>query len=238
MRGEYHSRPESPATPRELPPRARRILIISDNTSDAVGTTSACAENTAAAGWRGCRGGNYLRVRGEYNSGTDRLFLNKELPPRARRIPVKLLIWWIMVGTTSACAENTFACSARVVSPWNYLRVRGEYNPARSTSQSEMELPPRARRIPPFWPGMRGGSGTTSACAENTFTKQLDGIMIRNYLRVRGEYYIYRNLASGGGNYLRVRGEYEDAGIGALSALELPPRARRIHPARKPGHRG
>ena len=270
MRGEYHSRPESPATPRELPPRARRILIISDNTSDAVGTTSACAENTAAAGWRGCRGGNYLRVRGEYNSGTDRLFLNKELPPRARRIPVKLLIWWIMVGTTSACAENTFACSARVVSPWNYLRVRGEYNPARSTSQSEMELPPRARRIPngalctlkmkgttsacaentsledtntyiglelpprarripPFWPGMRGGSGTTSACAENTFTKQLDGIMIRNYLRVRGEYYIYRNLASGGGNYLRVRGEYEDAGIGALSALELPPRARRIH---------
>ena len=127
VRGEYHSRPESPATPRELPPRARRILIISDNTSDAVGTTSACAENTAAAGWRGCRGGNYLRVRGEYNSGTDRLFLNKELPPRARRIPVKLLIWWIMVGTTSACAENTFACSARVVSPWNYLRVRGEY---------------------------------------------------------------------------------------------------------------
>ena len=92
-----------------------------------LGTTSACAENTAAAGWRGCRGGNYLRVRGEYNSGTDRLFLNKELPPRARRIPVKLLIWWIMVGTTSACAENTFACSARVVSPWNYLRVRGEY---------------------------------------------------------------------------------------------------------------
>ena len=87
VRGEYHSRPESPATPRELPPRARRILIISDNTSDAVGTTSACAENTAAAGWRGCRGGNYLRVRGEYNSGTDRLFLNKELPPRARRIP-------------------------------------------------------------------------------------------------------------------------------------------------------
>ena len=127
MRGEYFTAYGIPRPQGELPPRARRILIISDNTSDAVGTTSACAENTAAAGWRVCRGGNYLRVRGEYNSGTDRLFLNKELPPRARRIPVKLLIWWIMVGTTSACAENTFACSARVVSPWNYLRVRGEY---------------------------------------------------------------------------------------------------------------
>ena len=107
VRGEYHSRPESPATPRELPPRARRILIISDNTSDAVGTTSACAENTAAAGWRGCRGGNYLRVRGEYNPARSTSQSEMELPPRARRIPNGALCTLKMKGTTSACAENT-----------------------------------------------------------------------------------------------------------------------------------
>ena len=189
VRGEYHSRPESPATPRELPPRARRILIISDNTSDAVGTTSACAENTAAAGWRGCRGGNYLRVRGEYNSGTDRLFLNKELPPRARRIPVKLLIWWIMVGTTSACAENTWGDVRHLCFGWNYLRVRGEYLGGLAGNTKFLELPPRARRIQSCQVNIPIGNGTTSACAENTEWCVMHIENERNYLRVRGEYW-------------------------------------------------
>ena len=105
---------------------------------------------------------------------------------------MKLLIWWIMVGTTSACAENTFACSARVVSPWNYLRVRGEYNPARSTSQSEMELPPRARRIPNGALCTLKMKGTTSACAENTEWCVMHIENERNYLRVRGEYRMVR----------------------------------------------
>ncbi|EFM50265.1 hypothetical protein HMPREF0299_5847 [Corynebacterium matruchotii ATCC 14266] len=49
-----------------------------------------------------------------------------ELPPRARRIhttatpPPHL-------GTTSACAENTFNMVQALVLFRNYLRVRGEY---------------------------------------------------------------------------------------------------------------
>ena len=111
----------------ELPPRARRILLYAAAGMGASGTTSACAENTHPQLPGGRDVWNYLRVRGEYPITTPTTVKQAELPPRARRIPVKLLIWWIMVGTTSACAENTFACSARVVSPWNYLRVRGEY---------------------------------------------------------------------------------------------------------------
>ena len=171
VRGEYHSRPESPATPRELPPRARRILIISDNTSDAVGTTSACAENTAAAGWRGCRGGNYLRVRGEYFRLLSARSEPLELPPRARRIRGVMFATYVSDGTTSACAENTLEGWPETLSFWNYLRVRGEYNPARSTSQSEMELPPRARRIPNGALCTLKMKGTTSACAENTLNE-------------------------------------------------------------------
>ena len=127
MRGEYDQGRFHTRGLLELPPRARRILGDDDLALTPQGTTSACAENTSPPTASHAPKGNYLRVRGEYLDDTANTCGDWELPPRARRIPVKLLIWWIMVGTTSACAENTFACSARVVSPWNYLRVRGEY---------------------------------------------------------------------------------------------------------------
>ena len=52
------------------------------------------------------------------------------------------------LGTTSACAENTYwtMCLPR----WkrNYLRVRGEYEVFIGLRSLVEELPPRARRIP------------------------------------------------------------------------------------------
>ena len=50
-----------------------------------------------------------------------------ELPPRARRILDVFTFAYGVIGTTSACAENT--ADAEVAAPelWNYLRVRGEY---------------------------------------------------------------------------------------------------------------
>ena len=46
VRGEYEARGHKHENPRELPPRARRILIALGLAIAAVGTTSACAENT------------------------------------------------------------------------------------------------------------------------------------------------------------------------------------------------
>ena len=71
--------------------------------------------------------GNYLRVRGEY--------LNKfafdhgalELPPRARRILYDETQLRDIMGTTSACAENTTGAQSMTHTMGNYLRVRGEY---------------------------------------------------------------------------------------------------------------
>ena len=98
--------------------------------------------------------------------------------------------------------------SSRTVSR-NYLRVRGEYisNPCHSTTV--MELPPRARRIRMDQLGKSVGSGTTSACAENTAHTHR------------------RNVSAG--NYLRVRGEYHALSRFLGCSRELPPRARRIH---------
>ena len=91
--------------------------------------------------------GNYLRVRGEYLDIILPGWRGVELPPRARRILMGLLIALMLVGTTSACAENTLLSVSHRGRAWNYLRVRGEYATEPSVKLYASELPPRARRI-------------------------------------------------------------------------------------------
>ena len=207
-RGEYLPLWWWPWGSRELPPRARRILALGIECFDTHGTTSACAENTLL----GCQSRpahrNYLRVRGEYLTGVNINMLSVELPPRARRIRLSPLPPDPRVGTTSACAENTWIGRMRSPPPWNYLRVRGEYYAAPELVTEPPELPPRARRILCGTGPWTHSSGTTSACAENTT------LTIKNPLP--------------GVNYLRVRGEYAYHMAGRLNSRELPPRARRI----------
>ena len=127
VRGEYAIRGGHVSVDQELPPRARRILDEKDETHLRVGTTSACAENTLRKSVNSPHRRNYLRVRGEYGNVSWGKAQSLELPPRARRIP-KFGIGLIgTVGTTSACAENTYAELGRRSRWWNYLRVRGEY---------------------------------------------------------------------------------------------------------------
>ena len=147
-------------------------------------------------------------MRGEYlleaNSGPDRL----ELPPRARRIQLPTMWGWPVLGTTSACAENTVHGACGNNTRRNYLRVRGEYRRCRPRCSFVRELPPRARRIRQRSRRPHRARGTTSACAENTRFYAAQTGCIRNYLRVRGEYALLRSSD-------RVYSE-------------LPPRARRI----------
>ena len=141
----------------------------------------------------------------------------QELPPRARRIHITPPVNHDILGTTSACAENTDPVAISLLTWGNYLRVRGEYTGETYTDVGLSELPPRARRIHHFrmCHGLTGG--TTSACAENTLHSSTPA----NHKR----------------NYLRVRGEYLPSESNACTPMELPPRARRIrfgcgyHPA-------
>ena len=86
--------------------------------------------------------------------------------------------------------------------------MRGEYEPGRVVKTSDVELPPRARRIPRDLAICPAHRGTTSACAENTGISGTTPTVKGNYLRVRGEYCLPPYLR----NFCR----------------ELPPRARRI----------
>ena len=113
------------------------------------------------------------------------------------------------LGTTSACAENTVNNILICRTPWNYLRVRGEYKPPHGTAPASSELPPRARRIRGLLLPHQRAFGTTSACAENTVAPH--------------------RIVSVGRNYLRVRGEYANPAAESAYGQELPPRARRIH---------
>ena len=138
------------------------------------GTTSACAENTPCLTIPSCRSRNYLRVRGEYTSSKASFSAFVELPPRARRILNGGNDHDIVVGTTSACAENTSLCVSSLRSRGNYLRVRGEYVMVGIVFTRISELPPRARRIHGVQQAPVVVLGTTSACAENTGQKDTE----------------------------------------------------------------
>ena len=172
----------------ELPPRARRIQLAGQFGGVIGGTTSACAENTENQHNQQGLCGNYLRVRGEY--------FFRPFPSILKK------------GTTSACAENTYLYCSAPAPKGNYLRVRGEYSETCTYLSMMMELPPRARRIPKQVWCPNSTRGTTSACAENTAGLNFSLGLLRNYLRVRGEYRRIRLLQT--------------------QMWELPPRARRI----------
>ena len=195
--------------PPELPPRTRRIRLGARLRVRRSGTTSAYAENTNQGPGHGHRGGNYLRVRGEYRIKAERERKLAELPPRTRRIPAGTVARAVGGGTTSAYAENTRGQRNIRLTTRNYLRVRGEYGGQHASENHATELPPRTRRILDngFKIGLLGG--TTSAYAENTSDGKTFPMIFWNYLRVRGEYAGPRQ--------------------GRLSWLELPPRTRRIH---------
>ena len=127
VRGEYLRLMEYRKALLELPPRARRIHDILAMCSKNEGTTSACAENTFQTRGDDTARGNYLRVRGEYLRFRLQCLKNRELPPRARRIRCIVVREIALIGTTSACAENTFASCKAPIWSGNYLRVRGEY---------------------------------------------------------------------------------------------------------------
>ena len=147
-------------------------------------------------------------MRGEYVLNRCGLRFYRELPPRARRIHRCYAGNRIILGTTSACAENTFEEAWHGGDYGNYLRVRGEYDPTVDVFGYGEELPPRARRIHDTKRPAQAAKGTTSACAENTRTGHMPQLLNRNYLRVRGEYTRSMN--------------------DRWSIQELPPRARRI----------
>ena len=201
MRGEYNAGHAGAVRYVELPPRARRIPVRAAGFNVGAGTTSACAENTIEFELTDFLPGNYLRVRGEYMADQDNQTVNKELPPRARRILENLTAAGILVGTTnrksmmwcgttSACAENTGFFPHPMLRFRNYLRVRREYVNQAHFSAFPQELPPRARRIlAGCWAAIVVG-GTTSACAENTSIQLRAYSSGWNYLRVRGEYFL------------------------------------------------
>ena len=112
----------------ELPPRTRRIQHQRARLYGYGGTTSAHAENTHKQhiGLGNLR--NYLRARGEYCIRPDPVGSLGELPPRTRRIPGITLRYGLLLGTTSAHAENTGLLLVLMLWPRNYLRARGEYS--------------------------------------------------------------------------------------------------------------
>ena len=171
MRGEYRCASAMIAANGELPPHARRIPADFTWEPATAGTTSACAENTVFLAARAALEWNYLRMRGEYQWHPTQTVFDAELPPHARRIPLEVPGVRLLLGTTSACAENTSRLRCGKHRLRNYLRMRGEYPPTVVAKSTTTELPPHARRIRNDCPNLFSIWGTTSACAENTLNE-------------------------------------------------------------------
>ena len=147
-------------------------------------------------------------MRGEYHHRHFAWAQGIELPPHARRILGHLPVGRRPVGTTSACAENTFELVFDCAHLGNYLRMRGEYAGNACALFRLEELPPHARRILFPFKVETNIFGTTSACAENT--------------------HLLLYMLHTPRNYLRMRGEYKSDALGVPPSRELPPHARRI----------
>ena len=106
-RGEYVGRERIHEVILELPPRTRRIRRWCPRKGKALGTTSAHAENTCPLTYFRWSWRNYLRARGEYDNRNRPAPKPVELPPRTRRIQVVKRDIRVVIGTTSAHAENT-----------------------------------------------------------------------------------------------------------------------------------
>ena len=106
-RGEYLFENSIVELLRELPPRTRRIPLITLSNRLGIGTTSAHAENTLNENSWEVSLRNYLRARGEYNGNRFFPTIISELPPRTRRILLIPHGITAFYGTTSAHAENT-----------------------------------------------------------------------------------------------------------------------------------
>ena len=146
-RGEYSAGLKGFSSCMELPPRTRRIPEGQVTYQGLVGTTSAHAENTFTLVSIKVCSGNYLRARGEYPNPAAQTVPCKELPPRTRRILNSGNNHDIVVGTTSAHAENTIAFLRNPHQKRNYLRARGEYIVQTHFKLNRAELPPRTWRI-------------------------------------------------------------------------------------------
>ena len=99
-----------------------------DDFENNLGTTSAHAENTFETFTSVAQNRNYLRARGEYDEKQEIIDLERELPPRTRRIQAEMQRFDEEHGTTSAHAENTEKDTSAAIEVRNYLRARGEYH--------------------------------------------------------------------------------------------------------------
>ena len=90
----------------EIPPRARRRVLVVIRWLLWLGNTSACAEKRKTSPNPNGPNGKYLRVRGEEWPWCHMAAALKEIPPRARRRAAWFAACGGWVGNTSACAEK------------------------------------------------------------------------------------------------------------------------------------
>ena len=148
------------------PPRVRSRPVRRKHWPDSHRITSACAEQTVPETAYADPYRDHLRVCGADVTGVLQRCARLGSPPRVRSRRALCLNAVASRGITSACAEQTFACSCLTLTEEDHLRVCGADTIPLVDSQSR-------RRI-------------TSACAEQTRPSRTVPVAERDHLRVCG----------------------------------------------------
>ena len=130
--------------------------------------------------------GDHLRVCGADHRRSHARTCRWGSPPRVRsRLQGEVAVVGDL-GITSACAEQTRRSPWRADVPRDHLRVCGADSPGVRPCKSIWGSPPRVRSRLPVQARLRGETGITSACAEQTSTATPRMSFRRDHLRVCG----------------------------------------------------
>ena len=127
-------------------------------------------------------------------------------PPRVRSRRCFLLAGAVVLGITSACAEQTPVRCPCPPASWDHLRVCGADKMAKIIPVSNEGSPPRVRSRPERQRWNDHQDRITSACAEQTSTETTVRNQPRDHLRVCGaDPRRFPSLRRGVGSPPRVR---------------------------------
>ena len=145
-------------------------------------------------------------------------------PPRVRSRHVIPLSFGVILGITSACAEQTRACNTPRPHHRDHLRVCGADRDSLGYSGVMPGSPPRVRSRHPGSEYRYPRSGITSACAEQTSWELQHSWSARDHLRVCGADQVDAvDVVAGEGSPPRVRSrlltfEHHQIALGITSA--------------------
>ena len=158
------------------------------------GIIPACAGNTVSVSEYLAQAGDHPRMRGEHAASELTNSQSKGSSPHARGTPDQHARGRGRQGIIPACAGNTKVLFRPSKDFWDHPRMRGEHRTLPSCRIEGTGSSPHARGTHAILSGGIVAFGIIPACAGNTGSSRLIGVLVRDHPRMRGEHELTSSL--------------------------------------------